>query len=120
MKSYEDLRQEAYNENWSLKKIRFYLLGVYVLKFLYSETVITLISAIPFFLFYWLGFGISMKTFGIAFLYFVVHFIFYVVYLRKDYRKTMLDDYLEISLMAIVVRDWIKERKVYEKSLKKS
>jgi hypothetical protein len=120
MKSYEELRQEAYNESWSLRQIRFYLLGVYVLKFLFSETVLTLISAIPFFLFYWIFFGISIKTIGIAFLYFVVHFFFYVFYLRKDYRKTMLDDYNEISLMVVVVRDWIKERKAYEKTLKKS
>lgn len=120
MKSYEELRQVVYNENWSTKKIRRYLLAVYILKFLFSETVITLISAIPFFLFYWLGFGISMQTIGIAFLYFVVHFLFYVFYLRKDYRKTMLDDYLEIGLMIIVLHDWIKERKALEKTLKKS
>lgn len=120
MKSYEELRQIVYNENWSTKRIRLYLFAVYILKFLFSETVITLISAIPFFLFYWIGFGISMQTIGIAFLYLIVHFLFYIIYLRKDYRQTMLNDYLEIGLMIIVLHDWMKERKALEKTLKNS
>lgn len=109
MKSYNELRNEIDCEQAPMKKKKLYLLICYLLKCLFSEVSITLISAIPFFLFYWLYFGISMDTLGIGFFYLTVHFLFYEFYLKNNYRSDLKTDYEEICLMIIVLKDLIIE-----------
>jgi hypothetical protein len=60
---------------------------------------------LPFFLFYWLVFGISIKTMWVADIYLISHFLFYELYLKNSYKKELKADYEEIMLMVIVLKD---------------
>lgn len=114
MKSYHELRNEINCEQESKKRKKLYLLLCYLLKGLFSEVTITLISAIPFFLFYWLCFGISIDTLGIGFFYLTVHFLFYEFYLKNNYRSDLKPDYDEICLAIIILNDLIIEHQQQE------
>jgi hypothetical protein len=66
---------------------------------------------IPFFLFYWLVFGISIKTMWVAGIYLFSHVLFYEFYLKNSYKKELKADYEEITLMLVVLKDLRNEKR---------
>jgi len=111
MKTYHDLRKEIKCDNASLNQVKLYLVLTQLLKILFTETFVTLFSMIPFFLFYWLIFGISIKTMWVAGIYLFSHFLFYEFYLKNSYKKDLKADYEEITLMLVVLKDLRNEKR---------
>ena len=110
MKTYHDLRKEINCDNASLNQVKLYLVLTQLLKLLFTETFVTLFSMIPFFLFYWLVFGISIKTMWVAGIYLFSHFLFYEFYVKNIYKKDLKADYEEITLMLVVLKDLRNEK----------
>jgi len=111
MKTYHDLRKEIKCDNASLNQVKLYLVLTQLLKILFTETFVTLCSMIPFFLFYWLVFGISIKTMWVAGIYLFSHVLFYEFYLKNSYKKELKADYEEITLMLVVLKDLRNEKR---------
>ncbi len=110
MKTYHDLRKEINCDNASLNQVKLYLFLTQLIKILFTETFVTLCSMIPLFLFYWLVFGISIKTMWVAGIYLFSHFLFYEFYIKNSYKKELQADYEEIMLMLIVLKDLRNEK----------
>jgi hypothetical protein len=109
MKTYHELRNEIKCNDASLNQIKLYVVLTQLLRLLFTETFITLFSMLPFFLFYWLVFGISIKTMWVAGIYLISHFLFYEFYLKNSYKKKLKADYEEIML--IVLKDLRNEKR---------
>jgi len=120
MKSYEELKEEIYNPAWASWKIKLLIGLLFVLKHLFSEVYFVLFTGFIWFLYYWIFFGISMETMNIAFLFLFGHFLFYIFYLKEDYQKRIITDYLELKVLIVVAKDWYAERRALEKSSQKS
>jgi len=111
MKTYHELRNEIKCNDASLNQIKLYVVLTQLLRLLFTETFVTLFSMLPFFLFYWLVFGISIKTMWVAGIYLISHFLFYEFYLKNSYKKELKADYEEIMLMLIVLKDLRNEKR---------
>lgn len=110
MKSRYEVKNDFKEKNYSVKELK---QGIFLFKiagFLFSEFFIFIISTIPFII----GYIILAYLFGnsstVALFYLLMHLIFYSFYVRKIYKKELLEHYNESQLIIDVLRELISEK----------
>lgn len=110
MKEYNEIKSEYGSKNYSLSDIRKSIIFFNIIRLLFTETFLFLISLVPFMI----GIFIIVSIFGlfnvVFFFYLIIHFLFYVFYVKKEYEKNILPILLECNMIIKALKE-IKSEK---------
>ena len=98
MKAFNEIKQNYQDKNYTLSDLKKSIIFFSIVRFLFTETFLFLVSAIPFLI----GFGFITSIYGfstvVSLFYLVLHLIFYVSYVKGQYTKNMLPTLQECDM----------------------
>lgn len=110
MKSYEEIKKEFSDKNYSVSTLKKGIILFSIGKFLFSEFFIMIVSSLPFIA----GYSLLTYIFGhsifIAFFYLILHLLFFSFYVRKVYKNELSDHYKEAELIIKALRELIQQK----------
>lgn len=115
MKTYNEIRSELESKNYSLSEIKKSIFFFSIIRFLFTESFLFVISIIPFLIGYYIITLIYGFSTVISLFYLLTHILFYFIYVKGQYKKYMLHTLIECEMMIKA----FKEIKRNKKSLTK-
>lgn len=105
MKTFIEIKNEYESKNYSISDLKKSIIFFTIIKFLFTELFIFLVSTIPFLI----GFGIITSFCGfsstIACFYLITHIIFYTTYVKGQYIKNMLPSLEECNMIIKALKE---------------
>jgi len=110
MKTFNEIKSEFEAKNYSLSDLKKGVILYSVIRVLFTEMFLFLVSTIPF----CIGFGIITSFYGfstgISVFYLIIHLLFYVFYVKDVYKKQMKPNLDEVDMIIQALKEIKKEK----------
>lgn len=110
MKSFDEIKKEYESKNYTLSEIRKSIFFFSIIRLLFTELFIFIISMIPFLIGYYVITSIYGFSTIVTLFYLIVHVLFYIFYVKGEYQKNVLPTLVECDMIIEALRE-IKRKK---------